>query len=1200
MFLKKNTSVAFVALIFAMGTAPKSLSNFLFLDPVLAQSASTSNTFEVPNSVAKGTKVQLDGSESTSAIDKILKQDFEKQFADTQVNVEHRGSDAALEALREGKIDVVGIGRPLTKQERAQGLREISLKRHKIAILVGADNPFQGSLTIDQFAKIFRGEITDWSEVGGAPGKIKLVDFPDDNDTRQALQNYPVFQRSPFKTGTNAVKLQDNTAAAAIEQLGSDGITYVLANRVGDLQGARALSMHKTTPDDPRYPFSQSLYYVYNSAKPSSAAKAFLGYVTAPNNQQNLNEQLASGIVASVGGSNTANAGAGTSGQNGQTTPGATTPSGSNPNDTTSGIDGQTTPGATTPSGSDSNNITTGTDGQTTPGATTPSGSNPNDTTSGIDGQNGQTSTEPGNPTSDRDSSTTASASETAPAPDAVVPPWLWWLLPLLAIGGGLAAWLLKKGSGASGVPENDVELRGGVIPEAPPSPPSSTTVASPTIAPEAPPVTPSSPPSVSPTGMGAAGAAGLAGLGLAGAAAAKSRQDSRAILVPRNDKSAYAYWEVAQEAKQELKRQGGQNFALRLYDSTDVDLEEQQPRLVSQYKCEEASQDLQVDIPRSDRDYLIELGYTTDDDGWLSLAKSEPIKVFASSHTVEPTPETPTQRSGQWDGSAIAGAAGIAGAAAAASAFTSDAPTNLQNSDTSLQEEEFTSETPTNLQNSDTSLQEEGFTSETPTNLQNSDTSLQPEGQLVLTQGDSQHLVAEWEVPQQQLDIAKSEGGEQLKLRLSDVTDIDLDEQPAHSIEEYPCDEGATNLQISIPRSDRDYLVELGYTTSDGDWLSLARSTHAQTSASDFSNTEINTLDGAELVEETTVPTGTESTDTIEGTELVEETTLPTGTESTDTIDWDELDELVEETTAPTQSESTDTIERAAVAGAAGIPGVAAASTFVSETPTKLQTSDTHPQLEGQIVLTARDSQNVYAYWEMTKEQKDNAKSQGGEQLKLRLYEVTDMNLDEQPAHSMQEYSCDETARDMHMSVPTSDRDYLVELGYTTSEGNWLRLARSTHVRVSAANAKYMPTAAAEPLTAAEPFVSSAPTLLQETSTRLQEASGINNNRSRIILVPGNAQNAYAYWEIDEQQQRELKGRGAKKLALRLYDVTNLNPEIQKPLVLIQYECQEMAQDFHVQIPTGDRDYQVELGYLTEYERWLSVAKSATVRISS
>ena len=87
-------------------------------------------------------------------------------------------TDEALKSLLDGKIDLAAIGRPLSAAEKAQGLKETPIGREKIAIIVGSDNPFSGDLTFEQFAKIFRGEITNWSELGGAPGAIRFIDRP--------------------------------------------------------------------------------------------------------------------------------------------------------------------------------------------------------------------------------------------------------------------------------------------------------------------------------------------------------------------------------------------------------------------------------------------------------------------------------------------------------------------------------------------------------------------------------------------------------------------------------------------------------------------------------------------------------------------------------------------------------------------------------------------------------------------------------------------------------------------------------------------------------------------------------------------------------------------------------------------------------------------------------------------------------------
>ncbi|MEM9923925.1 MAG: DUF4912 domain-containing protein [Cyanobacteria bacterium P01_D01_bin.50] len=103
----------------------------------------------------------------------------------------------------------------------------------------------------------------------------------------------------------------------------------------------------------------------------------------------------------------------------------------------------------------------------------------------------------------------------------------------------------------------------------------------------------------------------------------------------------------------------------------------------------------------------------------------------------------------------------------------------------------------------------------------------------------------------------------------------------------------------------------------------------------------------------------------------------------------------------------------------------------------------------ESRIVLMSRDPQWAYAYWDISNEHKEDLRRQGGQQLALRIYDVTDINLDNQSAHSLQEYPCDELAREWYLPIPVSDRDYVIDIGYRCADGRWLTLARSARVHI-------------------------------------------------------------------------------------------------------------------------------------------------------
>lgn len=103
----------------------------------------------------------------------------------------------------------------------------------------------------------------------------------------------------------------------------------------------------------------------------------------------------------------------------------------------------------------------------------------------------------------------------------------------------------------------------------------------------------------------------------------------------------------------------------------------------------------------------------------------------------------------------------------------------------------------------------------------------------------------------------------------------------------------------------------------------------------------------------------------------------------------------------------------------------------------------------ESRIVLMPRDPQWSYAYWDIPNEHKEELRRKGGQQLAVRLYDVTDINIESQSPHSVQEYPCDELAREWYVPIPVSDRNYVADIGYRCFDGRWLVLARSAPMRV-------------------------------------------------------------------------------------------------------------------------------------------------------
>lgn len=136
--------------------------------------------------------------------------------------------------------------------------------------------------------------------------------------------------------------------------------------------------------------------------------------------------------------------------------------------------------------------------------------------------------------------------------------------------------------------------------------------------------------------------------------------------------------------------------------------------------------------------------------------------------------------------------------------------------------------------------------------------------------------------------------------------------------------------------------------------------------------------------------------------------------------------------------------------------------------------------------------------------------------------------------------------------------------------------------------------TAVAEPATSSTTPSRDVLATVDDTLSDLPDGYG----ESRIVLLPRDPQWAYAYWDVPNEHKQELRNQGGTRLALRFYDVTDIDINTQSPHSLQQYECGEVAREWYLPIPVSDRDYSVEIGYICDDGRWLVLARSASMRI--
>ena len=132
--------------------------------------------------------VSTDGSTSMQKVMLALGEAFMENNSGTNFTYNGTGSGSGIKAVKDGTCDIGLSSRYLKDSEKAEGLKETILAIDGIAIIVHTDNSV-ADLTLQQIAAIFKGEITNWSEVGGKDGEIVCIGREESSGTRDGFES---------------------------------------------------------------------------------------------------------------------------------------------------------------------------------------------------------------------------------------------------------------------------------------------------------------------------------------------------------------------------------------------------------------------------------------------------------------------------------------------------------------------------------------------------------------------------------------------------------------------------------------------------------------------------------------------------------------------------------------------------------------------------------------------------------------------------------------------------------------------------------------------------------------------------------------------------------------------------------------------------------------------------------------------------
>ena len=131
--------------------------------------------------------VATDGSTSMEKIIGSLGEAFTEMNPDVNFTYNPTGSGTGIQAAIDGTVDLGLASRALKDEEKSNGAVENIVALDGVAVVVNPENGVT-DLTVEQIAQIFTGEITNWSELGGADAEIAVFGREAGSGTRGAFE----------------------------------------------------------------------------------------------------------------------------------------------------------------------------------------------------------------------------------------------------------------------------------------------------------------------------------------------------------------------------------------------------------------------------------------------------------------------------------------------------------------------------------------------------------------------------------------------------------------------------------------------------------------------------------------------------------------------------------------------------------------------------------------------------------------------------------------------------------------------------------------------------------------------------------------------------------------------------------------------------------------------------------------------------
>lgn len=251
------------------------------------------------NSPGSATSVTIKGSDTMVHLVSKWAETYKAQAPDVKIGVTGGGSGTGIAALLNGTTDICMSSRDMSAKEREEAKtkgREVvehTVALDGIAIAVHTSNPLS-EITMEQLAKIYTGEVSNWKDIGGPDARIIALSRESSSGTYVFFQEHVLNKKDygadvRLMPSTAAIVQGVETDAGAIGYIGL-GYAHEAAGRVKVLPVKAAADQPAVSPSvetvrSKAYSIARALYF-YTNGQPTGAAKGFLDYCVGPEGQK--------------------------------------------------------------------------------------------------------------------------------------------------------------------------------------------------------------------------------------------------------------------------------------------------------------------------------------------------------------------------------------------------------------------------------------------------------------------------------------------------------------------------------------------------------------------------------------------------------------------------------------------------------------------------------------------------------------------------------------------------------------------------------------------------------------------------------------------------------------------------------------------------------------------------------------------------